>query len=150
MAMFKFGKKRKQNCIILTEDGRIIEDTLPVVKGYVVDRKTQEAWTLFPGSLIPERGTGRVDLLVCERDAAPINVNGDNPHKLTTETISAIASENADEALAQIHSKSLKNKLAGAIHIAVIAFSITICLMVIFGLISMGKLHLPDLGGIFG
>lgn len=152
--MFGIGKKRKQNCLLLTEDGRILHISLPVVKGYVVEHKTAEAWGLYPDSRIPEKGTNHLYQILTERDAAPMSLNGQKQDysKRLKETISKIAQENASAARAAIQKKSLKNKTAETLQLLAIIFGITICVLVIFGLFSTGKLHMPGGGGgsIFG
>ena len=145
--MFNFGSKRKQNCLILTEDGRIEKATPPVVKGYAVDHKTMEAW-LLPNNPIPEISTGKMFSVIFERDAAPFSIDGDNTRKLTEESIALIAGESADEALAQLEKKSFKNKMADTLRLVIIIFAITVVLIVIFGLISTGKLKMPSWGSI--
>ena len=70
------SKKRKQDCLLLTEDGRILDIKLSAVKEYVVEHKTAEAWGLFPDACIPERGTGKLFQVITERDCAPMSLNG--------------------------------------------------------------------------
>lgn len=70
--------------------------------------------------------------------------------KLTKETIKLIAIEHADEALAQLQTKAFRNKLGDTLRLVIIIFAITICVLVLFGAIATGKLHLPDMGGFFG
>jgi hypothetical protein len=150
------GKKRKQECLLLTEDGRILDISLSVVKGYVVEHKTSEAWGLFPDSRIPERDTNHLYQVITERDCAPMSLNGHKAQdysKRMKDTISKIAQENASAARANIQKKSVKNKMAETLQLLAIIFGITIGLLVIFGLLASGKLHLPGVGGgggIFG
>jgi hypothetical protein len=151
--MFDFlgiGKsKRKQRCLVLTEDSRIVEESLPVIKGYVVSEKTAEAWGLFPDACIPERDTSNLYQVVTERDCAPMSLNG-HGHTLTKRlksTISKIAQENASAARAKIQKKSAKNKQAETLQILVIIFGITIAIVIIFGLFLSGRVHIPWFGG---
>jgi hypothetical protein len=144
------GKKRKQSCLLLTEDGRILDIKLPVVKGYVVEHKTAEAWGLFPDSRIPERGTNRLFQVITERDCAPMSLNGqksDKGNMRMKKDMSQIAQENAQAARAAIQKKSAKNKIAETLQLLAIIFGIVVCVLVVFGLISTGKLHLPNFGG---
>jgi hypothetical protein len=148
------GKKRKQDCLLLTEDGRILDIKLPVVKGYVVEHKTGEAWGLYPDSRILEKNTHRLVQVITERDAAPISLNGqgkDNSKRLK-EMISKIAQENASAARANIQKKSARSKYAETLQLLMIIFGIIIGVLVIFGLFATGKLHMPNFGGgsIFG
>lgn len=149
MLGISIGKKRKQDCLLLTEDGRILDIKLSVVKGYVVEHKTGEAWALYPDSRIPEKGTNRLLQVITERDAAPISVDGqrkDNSKRLK-DMISKIAQENASAARANIQKKSFKNKYAETLQLLLIIFAITVGVLVIFGLFATGKLHMPNFGG---
>lgn len=157
--MFNFlgiGKsKRKQNLLVLTEDGRIVEESLPVLKGYVVSEKTVEAWELDPSSCIPERGTNNLYQVVTERDWAPMSLDGhgQNLKKRQKNILSQIAQENASAARDKIQKKSYRNKQAEALQLLVIVLGITVAIVVIFGLFLSGKLSLPwsnGGGGILG
>jgi hypothetical protein len=150
----QIGKKRKQNCLLLTEDGRVLNITLPVVKGYIVSEKTGEAWELFPDSHIPEKSTSRLFQVITERDCAPLSLDGhkQGDNKRQKEGMTKIAQENASAARANIWKKSVKNKFAEALLLIAIIFGIVIGMVVIFGLFASGKLHMPGAGGggIFG
>ena len=139
-------QKKVQNCLVLTEDGRIVRSSLPVRKGHVLDDSTEEAWGLFSGALIPEKKSGRLFLLLNERSAIPMCLNG-NLSKFKQATLTAIAAESADEALNKIQKGGVKTLLAKALSTAIILFSICVCIIVIFGLISAGKLSIPGFGG---
>lgn len=141
------NKKRKQNCLLLTEDGRMLDIVLPVVKGYVVEHKTAEAWGLFPDSCIPERGTKRSFQVITERDCAPMSLNGQDNSKRMKRDISKIAQENASAARASIQKKSQHSKVAETVQLLAVIFGIFFCLLVLFGLLSSGKLHMPNFGG---
>lgn len=147
---FKFGtKKRKQDCLLLTEDGRILEISPPAIKGCVVEHKTSEAWGLYPDSRIPKRGTNRLFQVLTERDAAPMSLDG-NQQKYSQrlkEAISQIAQENASAARADLQKKSQKNKTAETLHMLLLILGITVGVVAIFGLFVSGKLHMPWSGG---
>ncbi|MBA7598134.1 hypothetical protein ES703_05144 [subsurface metagenome] len=146
MLLGLFKQKRVQNCLVLTEDGRIVRSSLPVRKGHVLDDSTEEAWGLFSGALIPDKRTGKLFLLLNERSSIPMCLNG-NLSKFKQATLSAIAAESADEALNKIQKGGIKNLLAKALSLSIISLSICICIIVIFGLISAGKLSFPGFGG---
>lgn len=151
--MFKFlgiGKsKRKQRCLVLTEDRRIVEESLPVIKGYVVSEKTLEAWGLYPDACISERGTNNLFQVITERDCAPMSLNGygQGLSKRLKNTITKIAQENASAARAKIQKKSYKNKQAETLQILVLILGITISILLVFGLFLSGRIHLPWSGG---
>jgi hypothetical protein len=139
------GKKRQQSCLILTEDDRVVLEPLPVIKGYAVNHKTHEAWGLHSDGMVPERGTGKIVLVVSERAVAPVAIRGQGKNGLCKlgQSVSAIASESADEALAQVHKKSFRNKLADTLRLVVIIFAVTVVVIVVFSLITTGKLQIP-------
>lgn len=154
--MFGIGNKnkRKQNCLLLTEDDRMLDIKLDVVKEYVADHKTTEAWGLIPDACIQERGTNKSFLVITERDCAPVSLNGQNYSKKMKSIMSQIAQENASAARASIQRKAQKNKVAETLQLLAIIFGIFLCLLVLLGLFTSGKLHLPgggdNGGGIFG
>ena len=144
----KINKKRKQDCLLLTEDGRILEISLPVVRGYVAEQKTQEAWGLYPDYRIPKRGTNRLAQVITERDMAPMSLNGDKHQaKRAKVELSKIAQESASEARANVQKKSLKSKTAETLQLLLIILAVTVGVLVLFGLFMSGKLHLPGGGG---
>lgn len=151
-----FGKKkRNQNCLLLTEDGRILDISLPADKGYVVSEKTGEAWGLNPDSCIPERGTNKLFLVMTERDCVPMSLNGKGQQggKRDEDMISKIAQEHASEARANVQKKPQKSKFFDTLQWLLLIFAITIAVLVVFGLFASGKLNLPNFGGggsIFG
>ena len=143
------SKKRTQNCLLLTEDSRILDIKEPVVKGYVVDHKTAEAWGFFPDSCIPERGTNRLYEVITERDCAPVSLNGNTENYSTRmkKEMSRIAQENAEADRASIQRKSQHNKMLETIQLLAIIFGIFFCLLVLIWVISSGGIHLPGGGG---
>jgi len=139
-----FKAKRVQSCLILTEDGRIVTSQLKVEKGYIVDHKTMEGWGLFPDSCVLKKGTNELYQLMCERDAVPIPLNGEGSRKLTEDIINKIAEENCDQELAQIVKKSIRNRLLDTLRTVILIFAVLIVVMVVFGLVTTGKLQLPS------
>jgi len=146
--MFGIGKKRKEDCLLLTEDSRILEIVLSVEKGYAVEHKTREAWGLFPDSCIAERGTKKSFQVITERDCAPMSLNGGGDNsKLMKDALSKIAQEKASEARSNVQRKSLKSKTTETLLLLAIIFGVVIGMVVIFGLFASGKLHMPSFGG---
>lgn len=141
------GKKRMQRNLLLTEDSRILDVSMPVVKGYVVSDGTAEAWGLFPDSRIPERGTDHLYQVITERDAAPMSLNGGDNSKRLKETLSQVAQERASQARADVQKDSAKSKLTGTLQLLLIILSITVGVVVIFGLFMSGKVSFPGTGG---
>lgn len=136
------SKKRNQNCLLLTEDGRILDIKLSVVKRYVVEHKTAEAWGLFPDACIPERGTNRLFQVITERDCAPLSLNGHNENysNRMKKEMSRIAQENAEADRANIQRKSQQSKMAETVQLLAIIFGIFFCLLILVWVISSGKL----------
>jgi septum formation inhibitor MinC len=135
--------KRKQSCLLLTEDGRILEIAPTVVRGYVAEHKTQEAWELYPDERIPKRGTNRLFQLITERDMAPLSLDGTSnkqSEKRAKKTLSQIAQESAAAARANLQKQSLKSKQAETIQLLIIILGITVSLLVLVSLFLSGKL----------
>jgi hypothetical protein len=161
MVMFnvfsKLNKKRKQDCVLLTEDGRILELSLSVDRGYMADHKTEEAWELFPDCCIPKRGTNRLSLVITERDMAPMSLNGKEEEggeeaekkraKRAEEQLTQIAQESAAEARGGLQKKTLKSKTAETLQLLAIIFGITVCVLVLASLFMSGKLGFGGGGG---
>jgi hypothetical protein len=143
LGIFNKTKKRKQSCLLLTEDGRILEIAPTVLRGYVTEHKTQEAWELYPDERIPKKGTNRLFQVIAERDMAPLSLDGANSkqrEKRVKKTLSQIAQESAAIARANLQKQSLKNKQAETIQLLIIILGITVGLLVLVSLFLSGKL----------
>jgi len=134
-----------QKCLIITEDDRIVESALQVEKkGYMVDHGTSEAWMLHPGSLVKKRGTSVQYALVDERDAAPFFLNGHSPtRKEIKGIINNIAKESRKEAMYEIHSQQIKDRLGGVFKFIALMFAITTVVLIIALLLFSGNLSWP-------
>lgn len=139
------NNKRLQNCLVITEDDRIVESALQVEKkGYMVDHSTSEAWVLHPGSLIKKHGTSFSYALVDERDAAPIFLNGRGPtRKDIKDEIDTIAKEARKEAMYEIQRSQTKDKLAGIFRFTILMFTIMVVVCVMAALFMSGSINLP-------
>jgi len=143
--MWPFSLKRRlQQCLVLTEDDRIVESALSVEKGYMVDHNTSEAWTLHPGSMVRKRGADKSFALVDERDAASISLNGLGPNKKAlNETINIIAKEARKEAQYKIQRNQAKDKLASAFKFVLILAAVMTAMVTIAALFFSGNLSMP-------
>ena len=71
--MFWKKPKRMQPCLITTEDGRVVDTSLPVELGYLIDRKADEAYILAPATMVPY--CGLMYAVLDERDGLPPAIN---------------------------------------------------------------------------
>lgn len=141
--------KRKQDCLLLTEDGRVLEIAPAVVRGYVAEYKTQEAWELHPDLRIPKKNTNRPFQVITERDMAPLSLGGRNDKqraKRAQKGLSQIAQESVSEARANLQKNSLKSKSAETIQLLAIILGITVGILALTGLFMSGKLSIGEGG----
>jgi hypothetical protein len=141
--------KRKQDCLLLTEDGRVLEIAPAVVRGYVHERKTQEAWELYPDLRIPKRETNRLFQVITERDMAPLSLDGTNDKKHAKRAqkgLSEIAQESVAEARANLQKNSLKSKSAETIQLLALILGVTVGILALVGLFMSGKLSIGGEG----
>lgn len=145
MALFGlFRKKRVQNVLVLTEDGRIVPTQMEVVKGYMVDHRTSEAWALTTGeySQVQKRGQKSMWRLVDERDAAPLEVGkGGMSKKKLSAMVSGIAKEARKAASYEIQKKQGKDKLASALGTSVVMLTALVMFLMVVQLLVSGKLQ---------
>jgi len=149
MAINPFAKaKRRQGVLIFTEDSRIVEDTFPVNRGYVVDAKEREAYFIDAEALIKAQ-TGKVSILpVSERSAVPLylgvgNVKWGQRVKVLNLHLKTIAQENLEKALAALPDKASKDKIADTVRLVILLFAITAVCLILAGLLSSDNLKLP-------
>lgn len=150
-----FGKKpkREQECKILSDDRRCVDELLVVEKGYMEAAETSEAWFLIPHWLIRMEETGKYVQLLTERNSIPIplglifgNDKQEDIEKLTD--LKPIARQKYREEKADIERKAGKNKwIASFITITAAAMATVVLLMVVIMLFQSGKLSLPWVGG---
>jgi hypothetical protein len=144
-------KKRKQDCLLFTEDNRVIEITPEALRGCVAEHKTQEAWELYPDYRIPKRGTNRLFQLVSERDIAPLSLNGNGSGKKgearKKKTCSQIAQDSASEARTNpSKQQNQENKAANTAQVLAIILGVTVCIMALVGFLT-GQLNIGGGGG---
>jgi hypothetical protein len=154
--MNMFGKflpqnKRKQDCLLFTEDNRVLEVAPEALRGCVAEHKTQEAWELYPDYRIPKKGTNRLFQLISERDIAPLALNGSGGGKKGEErkkrTCSQIAQDSASEARTNPGKQSDRdNKAAGVARLLAVIFGFTVCIMALIGFL-MGQFTIGGGGG---
>ena len=133
MKLFGLGK-RKQPCLIFTEDGEIVEDNLEVLKGCAADHDKMEAWVLDAANQIKCKRTGLPTQVICERSLAPIPVSGIPNVKVTEANVNAIARETIAKTYVQIGRDAVKNKFVMGIMILVGMPCIAVMIVVAFTL----------------
>lgn len=138
-----FTPKRKQEVLILTEDGRIVGETLEVETGYAVNRKTQEAWALDSENQIESRASGEVLQVLTERDVAPLVLNGKTNVKITKAIINKVAEEKVDQEIIKVEKQAAKNKVVMGLMAISIIFAILVVTIILTGLFQSGKVKLP-------
>lgn len=145
MRLNPFKAHRQQHLMVITEDKRILPTSLPVEKGFCCDDGTMEAWQTSTGTLLRRGQTSIMDIIVFERDASPLIFNGavSTNRKSLKENAKVIGEEYMNKELFLITKNTLKNKFMELVQIIIIVFGIILAITVIFGLIDLGKLHLP-------
>lgn len=97
-----FGKHSnpKQDVLLLTETGDIVDMKLDADVGYVEARNSPEAWGLNRTQQARRLSTGRYVQLISERSGIPIRVfrNGHSNNKIFGGDISTIAKQAEDRA----------------------------------------------------
>lgn len=144
-------KRRKQDCLLFTEDNRAIEITPEALRSCVADHKTKEAWELYPDSRIPKRGTNRLFQMIAERDIAPLSLNGNGSGKKgearKKRTCSQIAQDSASEARTNpSKQQNQENKAADVARLLAIILGFTVCIMALVGFIT-GQFNIGGGGG---
>lgn len=144
-------RKRKQDCLLFTEDNRVVDISPEALRGCVADHKTQEAWELYPDCRIPKRGTNRLFQVISERDIAPLSLNGDGGgkkgEKRKKRTCSQIAQDSASEARTNPTKQSDRdNKAAGIAQLLAVLLGFTFCIMALVGFL-MGQFNSGGGGG---
>jgi len=69
------SKKRVQPALVLTEDGRAVDEAFPVELGYLLPKNSDEAYLNCRAAMVPRRSDGVLTLIMDEREAAPLAIN---------------------------------------------------------------------------
>ena len=117
---FLNANKRQQHTLTFTEDQRIVVDTMPIEKGYMVSEDTYEAWHLVSQLLLPKKGSDHLYQLISERDAVPLNPFGITGLEKLTDA-KPIAREEFYRSLKEMEKDNKKNKLASALTFAILS-----------------------------
>ncbi len=94
-----FNKNKRQDMLILTGFGSIVDDSLNMVegKGYAAKEKTKEAWGIDEENQINDAFTGRKVQLVTAWDPVPVRLFGPKNTANIQEKINSLASRVVDE-----------------------------------------------------
>ena len=144
--MFSFGKnKRQHGVLLLTENDRVLELSLPVDIACLTDDETEQGWALMSECIFPKRGTDAPYLLISERDIAPIRINGNGAslRKASDKLCDQLVHEARRQAHFRYEKGKNKDKLADALVLLTLSTFVLFGIVVIVGLIGSGKASLP-------
>ena len=148
--MFNAGKllgknKRQHGVLLLTEDDRVLELSLPVDIGCLTDDLTEQGWALMSECVFPKRGTGSPFLLISERDITPIQIkgNGASLYKESNKQCKRLVQEARRQAHFRYEKEKKKDKLADALVLVTLLTFALVGIVVMVGLIGSGKASLP-------
>lgn len=144
--MLGFGKnKRQHGVLLLTEDDRVLELSLPVDIGCLTDDMTEQGWALMSECVFHKRGVDSPYLLISERDIAPIQIkgNGASLRKASDTQCNRLVHEARRQAHFRFEKGKNKDKLADALVLLTLLTFVLFGIVVIVGLIGSGKASLP-------
>ena len=133
-------KTRSQMCEVFTEDGRIIDMEVPVLKGCAADDDKCSAWLLDPSNQVQDESTLTWFQPIGERSTIPMEVINDLPDLDTKEyqkLIDKIFHESWVLDLIVIGRESARNKILG--WVALMLGSTIIMGGLVFGMKLMGS-----------
>jgi len=134
VAQFWKGPKRKQPCLIFTEDRHIVEEEIPVETGFLPNVDTRESWFQIQKLLLPYKDPTDLRLMLSERDAVPLDPMGfmsEEDVKALTDT-GPIALEALKGEVQKSLGKDYKNSIASGIRFAITLIAICFGIMIIF------------------
>jgi hypothetical protein len=134
---------RMQNVLCTTEDGRIVDEALPVELGYLINEKQCEAYMVCPSIMIHQRGTNKSYVIIDERDALPqaINKQAEKSRKEREGQINTIAHEHRKQAMATLAEKQKKQKVQEMLLVLVVGSGFCIVALMAISYIASGKLQ---------
>lgn len=138
-----FAQKRVQNCLVLTQDRRIIELGIDVVKGYMTDHQTRMAWLLNNMRMFRHFRTGGFFYGISEIDAEPLALTltvKDND-KMTTAKADIIAVEEFYREIGGLSKDIRQQKIAEMITIVMLMFAVVTLVLIVFVIFSSGKVN---------
>ena len=109
-------KTRSQMCEVYTEDGRLIDIEIPVLKGCAADDEKCSAWLLDPSNQVQDEATGMWYQVIGERSTIPMEVIKNLPDLDTQEykkLIDKIFHESWVLDLIVIGREAARNKILG-------------------------------------
>jgi len=136
-------KTRSQMCEVFSEDGRIIDMEVPVLKGCAADDEKCSAWLLDPSNQVQDESTGIWYQAIGERSTIPMEVINDSPDLNAKEyqtLIDKIFHESWVLDLIVIGRESARNKILGWV---ALMLGSTVCL----GALVLGLKVIGNKGG---
>jgi len=138
MGLLTFWKPKREARALLFRDDREIKDiSLPVTDRYIVDQKQSRAWGLHSSLLYPYKG--KMHAILIEHDCGPISLDGEQ----WASEMDAIVSEQYNKKLMKLKKESIREKTQSLILTMGLILTIAIVILVLAGLVSSGRLHLP-------
>lgn len=134
--------RRAQGFMILTEDGRIVDEQLMVLKGCAENESTMEAWPVEFSNQVKDPELGFMQV-VSERDVNPIPLWHENSKEWSDDTITKIAEAETDSELQDIERKAAENKQFWIVLCIVVTLCIAILLAVVSNFYLQGSLKFP-------
>jgi len=137
--------KREHGALLLTEDARVLELSLPVDIACLTDDMTEQGWALMSDCVFPKKSTDSPFLLISERDIAPIQVNGNGAslRKASDKQCNQLVQEARRQAHFRFEKGKKKDKLADALVLLTLLTFALFGIVVVVGLIGSGKASLP-------
>lgn len=124
-------------CLIVTEDGRVMQSNLRAVSGYLLDDKFHQAFLLDHASEVPLKDDNKHVLILDERDAYPWLAGRKNESKRQkwSETINDIASNEWARQKSLYDERVAKDK---NIRIILMIFAVVAIILTLILLLSWG------------
>jgi hypothetical protein len=140
MSLLTFWKPKREASVLLFRDDREIKAiSLPVTDRYMVDQKKSRAWGLHSSLLYPFKG--KMHGILIEHDCGPISLDGEQ----WASEMDPIVSEQYNKKLMRIKKESSGEKRQNLILTMGLILTIAIVILVLAGLVSSGRFHLPTL-----
>ncbi len=139
----KKSKKRQQLCLIDTEDGRLVEETMEVRLGHLINDKAMEAYLLCPETLITKAGTDMAVAILDERDATPPPISEaatKKREKFTADkAIEKIAASSGEREVMKAERNVVRDRVAKTVSFIIGAFAVVTLIVIIAGIFFIKK-----------
>ncbi len=137
-----WSSQRVQPDIRLTEDGRILDEEIPVFKGAMMSDETMEAWALDSVNLVADGKRG-LCAVITERNLAPLPLWQDGPKKWDEKTLTAVAEETTDSVQQKIARKGNADRRFWIFLCATVVIGFCILASFFMSAYDQGNIKLP-------